>query len=250
MTTKQKRILFGSVAVLLWLALWEILSHVVGVYFIFPSFTQTVSAFCSLCITGNFYLTVILSLLRIALGFVIGTFSGIALGALSHLSLVAYSFIHPIISVIRSTPVASIIIILWFFISKDFIPIVIGLFMVSPIIWQATYDSLHVKNRELTEIADIFGLKGKKRISVLILPTFTKYLLPAVVTSSALAWKSGIAAEIITYTKNSIGYEIANAKNILEGADMFAWTITVILLSAFIEMLIKFTVRRLQAKWV
>ena len=121
--------------------------------------------------------------------------------------------------------------------------------MVSPIIWQSTYDSLRVKNKELAEVADLFGLKGRKRIKILILPTVIKYLLPAIVTSSGLAWKSGVAAEIITYTKNSIGFEISNSKNALEGAQMLAWTITVILLNVAIEYLIRIIIRRLQSKW-
>lgn len=249
MLTKQKKFIFTVLATLFWLLLWEILARIVAVYYIFPTFTQTLKAFFGLILTGNFYLTVALSLARIALGFILGTTVGITFGALSHLSELLHSLVQPIMSVIRATPVASIIIIIWFFISKDFIPIVIGIFMVSPIIWQTTYDSLHVKNKELAEVCDVFCVKGAKRIKILILPTITRYLLPAIVTSSGLAWKSGIAAEIITYTKYSIGLEIADAKNILEGADMFAWTITVILLSAGIELLIKLGVRRIQARW-
>ena len=249
MTIKQKKALFSVIGIAFWLVIWEVSARILDISYIYPAFTQTVAALFKLILTGEFYLTVLSSLGRIILGFMLGTVVGIGLGILSHLSELLCSVIHPFMSIIRATPVASIIIILWFFISKDYIPLVIGLFMVSPIIWQSTYDSLHFKNRELYEVADIFGLNRRIRLKILVLPTITKYLLPAIVTSSALAWKSGVAAEIITYTKRSIGYEIANAKNIYEGADMFAWTATVIILSVAIEMLIKFIVRRMQSKW-
>ena len=249
MTTKHKKVLFTVIGIVFWLALWEITARSLNIRFIFPAFSETVYTLFGLLLTGKFYLTVIFSIGRIVLGFIIGCALGFLLGALSHVSLAVLSIVKPVMTVIRATPVASIIIILWFFASKDYIPLVIGLFMVCPIIWQSTFDSLHVKNRELTEVADLFCLSGKKRIKILILPTISKYLLPAVVTSSALAWKSGVAAEIITYTKLSIGFEIADAKNAYEGAEMFAWTLTVVLLSVVIEQLIRLVIRRLERKW-
>ena len=249
MTIKHKRTIYLIIGIAFWLILWESLSHLVGIYYVLPSFTQTLAALFNLLLNGEFYLTVFLSLGRIALGLLLGIALGVLLGFLSHFSELAYYITHPILSVIRSTPVASIIILLWFFISKDYIPIAIGLFMVGPIIWQSTYDALHIKNKELSEVAEIFCLSPRKKIKILVLPTLIKYLFPAIVTSSGLAWKAGVAAEIITYTKMSIGFEIAESKNMLEGADMFAWSATVILLSVGIESLIKFVVRRLQKKW-
>jgi ribosome biogenesis GTPase A len=56
--------------------------------------------------------------------------------------------------------------------------------------------------------------------------------------------KAGIAAEIIAYTKDSIGREISNAKNILEGELLFALTISVILISLLFEYGLKFLERK------
>ena len=52
-----------------------------------------------------------------------------------------------------------------------------------------------------------------------------------------LAWKAGIAAEIIAMPLGTIGTMIGNAKQYIETVDMFAWTLTVILLSLAIEFL-------------
>ena len=53
-----------------------------------------------------------------------------------------------------------------------------------------------------------------------------------------MAWKAGIAAEVICSPKGTIGSELYNAKIYLESEDMFAWTLTVIILSIIIEKLI------------
>ena len=50
----------------------------------------------------------------------------------------------------------------------------------------------------------------------------------------------------ITYAKNSIGAEILDAKNVLEGAEMFAWTLTVVLLSLLLEFSVKKLLRRVK----
>ena len=63
-------------------------------------------------------------------------------------------------------------------------------------------------------------------------------------SSIGLAWKAGIAAEIIAYTRNSIGKEIFDAKNFFMGPEMFAWTLAVVLLSLLFEMLIKLLLRK------
>ena len=68
------------------------------------------------------------------------------------------------------------------------------------------------------------------------------------ITSAGLAWKAGIAAEIIAYTSNSIGKEIFNAKNYLESADMLAWTAVVVIISLIFEQIISRLGRRFTQK--
>jgi NitT/TauT family transport system permease protein len=53
-----------------------------------------------------------------------------------------------------------------------------------------------------------------------------------------MAWKAGIAAEVIAPTEKAIGTEIYFAKAYFETADLFAWTLTVIILSILIEKLL------------
>lgn len=52
-----------------------------------------------------------------------------------------------------------------------------------------------------------------------------------------LAWKAGVAAEVLANTKHSIGGNIYNAKIYIETADLFAWTAVVIVISVLLEKL-------------
>jgi len=239
MKNKSKLFLFPLIAALFWIGVWQILALTLDIGFVFPRFEDTVVAFFGLLITGSFWLTILLSFLRILLGFLIGALLGCLLAPLTHHLEIARAIISPAMTVIRSTPVASFILVLWCLIGKNFIPTAIGVLMVTPIVWQNLMDGYGAVSRELEEVCFIYRLSPLKKFRLLILPTLIKFLLPALVTASALAWKSGIAAEIIVYTKNSIGKEIIDAKNFFESELMFAWTIAVVLLSILIEFMIK-----------
>ena len=63
-----------------------------------------------------------------------------------------------------------------------------------------------------------------------------------------LAWKSGIAAELIGQVRHSIGYQLMDAKVSLEMGDVFAWSIIMIVLSKFFEQLVLFILKKTFSK--
>ena len=150
---------------------------------------------------------------------------------------VCRAIISPMMSVIKATPVASFIMVLWCFIGSSPVPIVIGALMVAPLIYHNLYDALNKKDRELEEVCLIYEVKGYRKFRYLYLPELLSFLIPSTVSGIGLCWKASIAAEIIAYTKNSIGKEIYLSKAYFEGADLFAYTITVIILSLVFEKL-------------
>ena len=120
----------------------------------------------------------------------------------------------------------------------------IALLMVMPIIWQNICDGFSAIDKNLSEVCDVFEFSLNKRIKLLIFPTLLRYFIPALLSSIGLAWKSGIAAEIISYTKNSIGKNILDSKNLFDGDIMLAWTLTVVILSLILEYSVRALVRR------
>lgn len=87
-----------------------------------------------------------------------------------------------------------------------------------------------------------------RRLRLLVLPGLKLPFFTALSTAAGLAWKSGIAAEIIAYTGNSIGRQISDARNLFEGPEMMAWTVCVVALSLLLDRLINIPVRRLREK--
>ncbi len=245
MSAKINKLTIALIALAFWILLWEVFARFLNLGLVLPTVGETFSALGSMIITAGFWLTVASSFLRIFAGFIIGVVLGIALALATQYIPFADALISPIMTVIRSTPVASFIMVLWVVIGSDTTPIAIAVLMIMPIIWQNLKDGFSSIDDKLSEVCLVFEVTGAKKMKLLVLPTLAKYFIPGVITSVGLAWKSGIAAEIIAYTANSIGKEIYLAKSYFESAEMFAWTIVVIAVSLALESIVTLLGRRL-----
>ena len=68
------------------------------------------------------------------------------------------------------------------------------------------------------------------------IPSVMPYFSSATKTSIGLAWKAGVAAEVIALPALSIGKKLFDSKAYLETTDLFAWTSVVIVLSLLLEI--------------
>ncbi len=232
-------ILHRILPIIFWLAVWEIVAFLYAKPYFLPGFFETVRALIRIIGTDGFFKIVFLTLIRIFIGIILGTATGIILAVISHKISLVHSLISPINSIIKATPVASIIILLWVSMNGNTLAIFISFMMVFPIIWQNIYDGFGAIDKELIEVSRVFEFCFKKRMKYLVLPSLKKYFLPAFITSIGLAFKAEIAAEIIAGVRNSIGQMIYYAKDAPATDEMFAWTIVGIFFSMVVEGLAK-----------
>ena len=97
-------------------------------------------------------------------------------------------------------------------------------------------------------MADIFRLSFTKRLVYIYLPKLKPYILSALSVSLGLAWKSGVAAEIIGIPDGSMGEMLYQAKLYLATSDLFAWTVVIVLISIAFEKVVLWTVNRIFRK--
>ena len=242
--SKIKKLLRPLVVLLFWLFLWEFLSLLIGNQFLFPGIKSTVLELLSIFSSTDSYMFMLLTILRVAAGQVIGIALGIILGIGAHSSSFVRALISPFITIIRSTPVASFIVVLWVLFSGDFLSVFIAFLMVMPIIWQSTLDGFDSIDKNLEEVATVFRFSAIKRFKLIVFPALLRFLIPAIITSAGLGWKAEIAAEIIAYTKNSIGQQINDAKYFMDTPRVFAWTAIIVIFSILLEKIAKMLLAR------
>ena len=81
-------------------------------------------------------------------------------------------------------------------------------------------------------------------INEIYAPSVLPYFTAGAATAMGLAWKAGVAAEVIAMSNLSIGYHLYRAKITLETPDLFAWTAMVVLLSVVLERLLRLVLQR------
>ena len=214
--------------------------------FLVPGIKATFSALIDLSNNAEFYFAVLFSLLRVFTGLILGIIVGTFVAIISYKSKIVCNTVSPAVSIIKSTPVASFIVILWIMLNGSSLAIFISFLMVFPIIWQNTLDGLRSIDIHLYEVSKVFHFSTFKKMRLLYFPALLKFLVPAIITSVGLAWKSEIAAEIIAYTANSIGYMINESKTEFDTPKIFALTIVVIFMSAILELITKKVLRRIE----
>ncbi len=222
-----------------WLLVWWILYLLIARPVILDSPAQTFLTLLTLLIEKAFWSKVALSLLRILLGLAIGCVAGVVLSVFTSRSKAVYELFKPILTLAKTVPVVSFIMLLWlaFFKYKGVMPVVISALMVFPIIWSDMTIAQKTMDNKLLEMANCCA----KPFDVFLyvrLPHMFPYFISGISTSIGMAWKAGIAAEVICSPIDSIGREIHNARANLEADVLFAWTAVVVVLSIFLEFLL------------
>ena len=249
MQTSLKRYLKSALTaigvLLFWVLFWDILALLINEPLFLPTPLAVLSAFGRIFGKGSAYLTALASLVRILTGFFEGILLGILLAIVTELIPPLKTLLNPLLSVIRSTPVASFIMLLWLVLGNENLPIVIALLMVVPLIHGNVSAGIRHLSPELNEVCTVYRLPLKKRFLYHIYPSVMPYFAPAFVNALGLAWKAGVAAEVLANTPLSIGKEIYFSKSYLEVEELYAWTLCVIVLSLIME----YIVRRIFRKW-
>ncbi|MBR3687268.1 MAG: ABC transporter permease subunit [Clostridia bacterium] len=233
----MKKILKYSLIALVWIGLWQLIAMAVGHELLFPAPWAVAVRLGELMITLDFYKTIGLSLLRIVAGIAAGVAIGILGGILTAFSKLARDFFAPALAVIKSTPVVSFIFLIVLWISRDVAPLIVAAMIVTPVVWANVETGFLNTDKALIEMANVYKMSRSAKIKHIYLPSIAPYFFASLRASLGMAWKAGVAAEVLLVPVISIGKMISDAKIYLETVDLFAWTVVVIILSVVIEKL-------------
>ena len=231
---------------LFWLLAWDIAARLLGHPLFLPTPKNVFQTLWALMLSGKLWITAGASLLRIFEGFLFGVLTGIAAAVLFSFVKPLRTLFAPLFSVIRSTPVASFIMLLWLVFGNKSLPVMIGFLMVLPLIYQSLSTGIDALPKDLSEVLRLYAIPLKKRFTIFYYPSLMPYLAPALINSLGLCWKAGVAAEVLARTPFSIGKEISLAKSNIEIEELYAWTLTVIVLSLALEGLVKLLLKKWQ----
>ncbi len=229
-----------TVILLSWILIWQLVSLLVNNPVYFASPVETVRELFSQGATPVFWKSVGGSLLRILGGFFIASLAAFILAFLTYFIPFTEDIISPVTAFLKSVPVAAVVVILLIWWGASHLVLCISFMVVLPNIYENVRTGLKKTDPKLLEMAKVFGISIPARFFWIYRASYRPYLLSAVSVSLGMAFKSGIAAEIIGLPAGSIGDRLYRDKIYLNTAGVFAWIIVILIVSFITEKLVMF----------
>lgn len=234
-----KKCLQATIPPVFWLGVWQLAALWVGRELLLPGPLAVGRALLALAGTADLWLSALATLARVFLGLLWGTAAGTALAFLTHFSPWLDCLLSPAVRVVRATPVVSFILLVYLWVARPAIPWVIAGLMVLPVVWGSLTAGLDSLDGRLLEMARAYRFSPQKTLRLVYLPALRPHFSAGVLTAFGLAWKSGVAAEVLCPPDRAIGSRIQQAKLALETPELFAWTLVIVALSLTLESLLR-----------
>ena len=152
--------------------------------------------------------------------------------------------LRPYVLAIKAVPVASFIILALIWMRTSALPLFISFLMVFPILYTNVLAGLRSADSQLLEMARAFRVPWRRQLHSILLPAVEPFLLAGCAAALGMSWKAGVAAEVIGVVAGSLGERLYDAKIYLQTADLLAWTVVIVALSALFERLVLALLRR------
>ena len=232
-------------ALLFWTAVWYLTALALDNPLLLPTPVQVLRCLGSMAVTASFWQTTAVSICRILLGVACAVLLGMVLAVLTEQSRLLNALIAPAMTAMQATPVASFTILVLIWLDRDYVPVLICGMMGLPIVWNSVSSGIRLTDPQLLEMAQVYRLSPFRRLRRIWVPSVMPFFRTACSSALGLGWKAGIAAEVLTVPKHSIGRMISESKLYLLTEELFAWTLAVIVLSLLLQ---KMMLRLLQGR--
>lgn len=231
----MKKVLMTVVSILVWLILWQILAMCIDSKIILVTPIEVAKRLWELIRELSFWKSILFSMARILLGFALGLTAGTLLAVISGKVKIIRTLFAPLISVMKSIPVASFTILALIWIGSKNLSVLVSSLMCVPIVCSNMLEGIDNLDQNLEEMSKVFKIPFGRRFVGVYLSQLLPYFRSASRLAIGLCWKSGVAAEVIGIPSGSIGERLYMSKVYLETADLFMWTTIIILLSWLCE---------------
>ena len=219
-------------SVILLLVIWQIASKNVDSQILLPGVYDVIVKLFELFFSKNFIYDVLSTVIRAFDSFVIIVVLATILGTLAGKYRVLGWFITPILTVLKTTPVMSVILLAFIWFETGTVPVFSAFLMGFPIMYMMMEGAVEHLEVEMDQMCYLYGFKKSQKIRYYIVPTLAKSFSLGARQTLSMVWKVVVAAEVLTIPKFGVGAKMQFAQIQLETSEVFSWTLIAILLSA------------------
>lgn len=218
------------------LCLWQLGAVLVDAQVILPGPGAVGKSLIHVVSTKPFSLNIGMTVVRALESFLIIVASGTILGLLAGFFPWFNAALRPLLLVLKATPVMSVILLAFIWFSSGAVPIFSAFLMGFPVMFIQVVQAIGQMDPSLDQMCTLYGFSPSLRLRHYVVPS----LLPSIITGArmtlSMVWKVVVAAEVLTVPRYGIGSRLQMSQVNLETAEVLAWTVIAILLTALGEL--------------
>jgi NitT/TauT family transport system permease protein len=229
-------------------ALWQAYGLWLGNPLLFPTFTDTLSAFFENIGNGIIPARTLVSLQTLLIGYGVGIALAAVLTTIAIGSRIGADMLEALTSMFNPLPAIALLplALIWFGLGKGSIIFV----LVHSVLWAIalnTHSGFRSVSNTLRMVGLNYGLRGLKLVRFILIPAAFPAILTGLKVGWAFAWRTLIAAELVfgvSSGSGGLGWFIFENRNQLETANVFAGLFTVIFIGLVVENVVFATIER------
>jgi len=236
---KYKELIYTFASILMLLIIWKLVDLVVNKEILVPSPENTFNEIIQIMKAPYFMLSVINTLRRAIIGFLIALFTGLILGMLGGFFKPIYYLLRPLVLINKAVPTMAMILLALIWLESERAPILVGFVVIFPIIYEGVVQGVRSIDIKLIEMMRQYKVKRPDMLKDLYMPAISSHLTGAMSAAMGLNLKIIIAAEVLSQPKISMGTSFQIEKSNLNTAGVFALSIITIIIAGLLEQALK-----------
>ena len=228
--------------------IWEGVALYIDNSLLFPRVSEIFLSLKNLVASGDFTLILWNTLSRFFISIVFSLILAIIFSVASYRYEVIGFLLFPFIIFLRAVPTIAIIIVVLIWSSVERVPIVVGMLILFPILYESILGGIKNVDKNLLKMSKVFKVPTKRVVRDIYIPSIYYSISSNIPSYMGLTFKVIIAGEVLSQESLSIGGEIFINKIYLESSNIFAWIIVVIVLNYLLEKGLK-TINSRVCRW-
>lgn len=219
------------------LIVWQILAIRVHNDIFIPYPKDVVLSILEILSKKESYTAILLTIGRVGKGFLISLLVAIILSILACEYKTIFYLLEPLTILTKTIPNISYIVIAIIWLGSEGAVSAVTFLILFPIFYNAFINHLEDEEKKTQNISILYEETFFKKLKLHIFPSLFVEILRTGKTAFSMGLKVAIMAEIIGAVRYGIGKQMNYARINLNTADIFAWTIIVILISLLFDLI-------------
>lgn len=217
---------------------WFVFSLIINNSLVLPSIKDVAVSLKHILITGNTYIILFKTFLKLFLVIILSLIVSLSLALLSSKAKGFESFLKPIMVLIKTITIVAIILFLLISFGRNYSPYIMTALVVIPIMYEGLLTSINSINKELIDDVKTLSNTNWLVLKNFYIPLILNFVLMTFIQSFGMGLKVMIMGEFIAQPNGTIGYILQLERSSLNNSAILAWSIILIIIVLLIELLV------------